>query len=194
MNLKKLNTAAMLTLLVGIAMAAIPGHAAASGFTLASMKGNYIFRAAGFTTDDGGDQGAINIVGIMGLNGAGGITSVDIQVSGGDDSSADRFDCPGISLAPTSSYSVNPDGTGSFNIVFPPTDLCLPSDTLSFTFALSRTSGAVGQLNSSTFITSNLFPGNEDGCIVTNEVYLAYPASGPECLTAMVLDGEISSQ
>jgi hypothetical protein len=194
MNRKKIYTAAVLAIVVGVGMASRPARAGSTGFTLASLKGNYIFRASGFTADDNGDQGGINFAGLLTMNGAGGINAVDIQVTGGDDSSGDRFDCGAITSAPTSSYSVNSDGTGHITLVFPSTDSCLPQDTISFKFALSRTSGAESQISSATFSSSNLFPGNANGCIVANEVYLAEPAAGVECLTALVLDGEMSLQ
>jgi hypothetical protein len=189
MDLKKLCATAALAVAVGLGLS---GQASATAaFSNPSLFGNYTFRASGFTADDFGDQGGINFTGVLTFNAAGGISAVDIQVTGGDDSNHDFFDCGAITSAPGSSYTVNSDGTGSFQLDFPSNDGCLPQDEISFTFALPRTSGGIAQINSSNFSTSYLFPGEVDGCLTSDQVFLSEP---DECLTGFVLSGELQHQ
>jgi hypothetical protein len=188
MDLKKVCATAALAVVVGFGLS---GQARAGGFTNHSLSGPYTFRAQAFTVDEGGDEGGINFAGLLTFNGVGGISAVDIQVTGGDDSDTDQFDCGAITSIESGTYTVNSDGTGSLNVEFNPADACLPHDDIAFTFALSRTTGGIGQINSSTFSDSNSF----FDCFIGNAAELFLPqADGGECLVTFVADGELQHQ
>jgi hypothetical protein len=191
MDLKKLCATAALALAVaGFGLSGVAG--ATGGFSSHSLAGTYSFRAQATTESEVGDDGWMNLAGLLTFNGTGTITAVDIQVTGGDTGGPfDQFDCGAITSLESGSYSVNSDGTGSFSLEFSDTDSCLPNDSMTFTFALSRSAGGIAQINSAAFGDDNTLL--DCSFAASNELFQTTLGPG-DCLTEFVADGEMVHQ
>jgi hypothetical protein len=102
------------------------GSAAGAGFTVASVKGPYLFDATG-TLVYSGDRYDVNGAGLVIFDGKGNLSGQEMYA--GTDSGGTAFVCS-LSLAGT--YQVNSDGTGSAVTNFTATSGICPNTTVNF--------------------------------------------------------------
>ena len=100
--------------------------AASAAFTLASIRGPYIFDAAG-TEVYAGDRFDVSGIGLVTFDGKGDYTGEETFT--GTDGEGTTFVC---SLSLTGRYQVNPDGTGTATTDFTTTSGICPNTTVTF--------------------------------------------------------------
>ena len=114
-----------ITVFVGFSIL-LAASAASARFTLASLRGPYLFDASG-TEISAGDKYDVTGVGLITFDGKGSYTGQ--ETFAGTDSGGTAFVC---SLSLTGNYQVNPDGTGSAVTNFTTTSGICPNSTVNF--------------------------------------------------------------
>jgi hypothetical protein len=163
------------------ALVAIGPATSEAGWGAKSLKGNYAFGVAGFELDSNADFGEVAGVGLLGFNGAGGVTSADLTFSGADNNGNSDFNFDNYTCQPilsVGSYSVNSNGTGTMALVFTDASPCFAAGEIDFFFALANGNG-MSQIVSTTFSSTGL---------------MVNTTPTPETILSMVLQGQLQMQ
>jgi hypothetical protein len=108
-------------LCLGIGLALIVSAGAYGGpeawaFSTHTLHGSYVLQVIGFDRNDGSHIGQIYALGVLNLDGQGGVSGTLNFTSA--DSGGDQAVCT-ATLDPSSSYSVTAEGTGVLTLAFP---------------------------------------------------------------------------